>query len=296
MAKITKVKIGGGIYYYLEQSIRRGNKVSKKRIYLGKTIPSNVSELRNRFMKEMYAEEWYPAFDRIKKGYLAGLKRLPVIARDKEIEVFMIEFTYDTQRIEGSKLSFRDTAQVLLEQTAPKGAHIHDIKEAEAHRRVFYEMLEYDRDLSLGIILKWHKELFEETKKTMAGEIRNFNVRITNSKFIPPNYVYMESMLGNFFAWYNKHKKEVHPVELAALAHLKFVTIHPFADGNGRISRLIMNFILNKNRYPMLNIRYVNRRGYYTALERSQLKNDEGIFLIWFFRKYLKENKRYIPS
>ena len=73
-----------------------------------------------------------------------------------------------------------------------------------------------------------------------------------------------------------------------------FVTIHPFADGNGRISRLIMNFVLNKQSLPMLNIPYKNRNSYYNALERSQVKRQDSIFLQWLFKRYVKEDTRYI--
>lgn len=296
MVQIRKVKIGNNFYYYLEQSIRNGGKVRKKRVYLGKILPGNVDVLKKKFFKGMYEAEWYPLFNKIKKGYSAELKKMPQIAREKMTEAFMVEFTYNTQRIEGSRLSFRDTGQVLLERTAPKGAQIRDIKEAEAHKTVFYEMLDYDGGISLDVILRWHRELFWETNKDVAGKIRDYDIRITNSKFKPPHGVYMESMLSNFFAWYDENEKGTHPVEMAAIAHLKFVTIHPFGDGNGRISRLLMNFILKKAGYPMLNIRYVNRRGYYTALERSQINEDDGIFLRWFFRKYAAENKGYVDD
>ncbi|MBU4493217.1 MAG: Fic family protein, partial [Nanoarchaeota archaeon] len=80
----------------------------------------------------------------------------------------------------------------------------------------------------------------------------------------------------------------------AALVHLKFVTIHPFSDGNGRISRLIMNFVLNRHGYPLLNISYEKRTGYYNALERAQIKKQDNIFVQWFFRRYVKEYKRYL--
>lgn len=101
-------------------------------------------------------------------------------------------------------------------------------------------------------------------------------------------------MLRDFFKWYQKNKKNLHPVELAGLVHLKFVPIHPFGDGNGRISRLMMNFVLYKNGFPMLNISYKNRNSYYTALERSQIKKNEFIFLNWFLKRYIKENKKYL--
>jgi Fic family protein len=69
---------------------------------------------------------------------------------------------------------------------------------------------------------------------------------------------------------------------------------NPFADGNGRISRLLMNFVLHKHGFPMLNIPYEKRAGYYGALERAQTKKEEGIFLNWLFKRYLKENGRHL--
>ena len=153
-------------------------------------------------------------------------------------------------------------------------------------------MLKFDKDLSLQIILYWHKQLFLETKEDIAGKIREHQVLISGSKFIPPTPQKLEIFLKEFFNWYKKNRDKVHPVILAALIHLKFVTIHPFTDGNGRISRLIMNFILFKNKFPMLDISYENRNSYYNSLERSQIKKDETIFLNWFFKNYLRENKK----
>ncbi len=73
-----------------------------------------------------------------------------------------------------------------------------------------------------------------------------------------------------------------------------FVTIHPFTDGNGRISRLMMNFVLHKSGFPLLNVHYENRASYYNALERAQIKKQENIFVQWFFRRYIKAHERYL--
>jgi Fic family protein len=118
-------------------------------------------------------------------------------------------------------------------------------------------------------------------------------VAISGSKFMPPFPAEIYPLTREFFRWYRKNKDSMHPVALAALVHLKFVSIHPFSDGNGRLCRLMQNFILNRNGYPMLNILYGNRTSYYNALERSQIKEDENIFLLWFFRRYNKEHKRF---
>jgi Fic family protein len=143
-------------------------------------------------------------------------------------------------------------------------------------------------------VIDWHWKLFNKTKKDIAGKIRKYQLAIRGSKFTPPTPLKVYPMLTEFFDWYNKNKNKLHPIELAAIAHLKFVTIHPFGDGNGRISRLIMNFVLAKKKYPMLDIPYEERNSYYNALERSQVKKEDRIFLQWFIKKYIKEHKRYL--
>jgi len=184
---------------------------------------------------------------------------------------------------------------LLLEKgITPNEKSLHDVKETEAHRSVFYEVLDCNKDLSIDLILYFHKKLFEDTKKDIAGKIWQHQVTIAGSKYTPPFPAEIYPLLMDFFKWYHKNKRKMHPVELAALVHLKLVTIHPFADGNGRISRLMMNFILYKHGFPMLSIAYEKRTGYYSSLERSQIKNNEMIFLQWFFKRYHKECKRYL--
>jgi Fic family protein len=291
MVTIRKKTVEENSYFYLEHSFRKDGKVEKKELYLGKEIPKDIEKIKKEFISEIYNETWLNQLDKIKENYSREQKKTPDSAKEKEIENFMIKFTYNTQRIEGSKLTLRDTANLLEKGETPKKL-LRDIKEAEAHKKVFYEMLKYSKDLNLQIVLQWNKTLLSETKPDIAGKIRNHGVAISGSKFIPPLAIELDILLKEFFDWYSKNKGKLHPVALSALVHLKFVTIHPFSDGNGRISRLMINFILNKNGFPMLDIPYVNRNGYYTALERSQVKKDEKIFLQWFFKRYLKEYKR----
>ena len=154
-------------------------------------------------------------------------------------------------------------------------------------------MLDYSDNLNLQIILKWHKDLLKYTNDDIAGKIRDYDVAIAQSKFKPPIYLELDFLLKEFFDWYNKNKLKIHAIEFAALVHLKLVTIHPFGDGNGRISRLIMNFVLKNNKFPLLDIPYTKRSGYYNALERSQIKKEESIFVQWFFRRYIEAYKKY---
>ncbi len=296
MVAIRKKLIGSKEYYYLEHSFREGGSVKKRELYLGSEIPKNIEEIKKKFTEDLYKERWHSILEEIKKNYTKENKLIPESLSEKEIESFMIKFTYDTQKIEGSKLTLRETANLLEKGITPKEKPIRDVKEAETHKKVFYELLKFQKDLSLDIVFHWHRTLFFETKKDIAGILRKHQIAISGSKFMPPSPVEVYPLLNEFFKWYGKNNRKIHPVELAALVHLKFVTIHPFGDGNGRISRLMMNFVLKKHQYPMLNIKYERRNSYYNSLERSQVKKEEGIFIQWFVKNYIKENKRYLKK
>ena len=294
MPSIRKKTLGNEQYHYLEHSYRDGGKVHKKELYLGKTVPDNIEDLKKQLISEVYQERWFGRFDRIKEQFRKEQEGMPPSALEKSLETFVIRFTYDTNRIEGSTLTYRETADLLEKGITPGTRPLSDVKEAESHRNTFYEMLEYTKDLSLNTVLYFHKKLFESTKSDIAGIIRSHQVAISGSKFMPPFPAEIYPLLIDFFKWYQKHKNTVHAVELAALVHLKLVTIHPFTDGNGRISRLMMNFILHKHDYPMLDIPYERRIGYYKALEKTQTTKDDNPFLQWFFKRYEKENNKYL--
>jgi len=302
--------IKGKEYYYLDHTYRNETgKIIKKRTYLGKEIPTNIEDIKKEFMDELNKELWHKKLDNIKKNFNKEFSKLPATAKRKYAEQFLIKFTYNSNRIEGSTITLKETTRLLQEGRAPNKP-IKDIKEIESHKKVFEEMLKetqsskatgvskekgllHKNDLSLNLIKKWHEELFFGIDDEIAGKIREHPVAIAGSKFEPPQANEVDYLLRKFIQWYNNNKKKTHPVELAALVHLKFVTIHPFTDGNGRISRLLMNFILNKNNFPMLDIEYTGKNSYYNALERSQTKEEERIFLMHIVKRYLKQYKKY---
>ena len=294
MVELKKLKKGNKEYFYLAHSYRDGKSIRKKQIYLGDSIPKNIEDKKKEFMQEFYKEKFLNDIDKIKKNFNAKYKLMPKSAKEKSKENFAVKFTYNSQRIEGSTLTLKETANLLEHGISPGSKPLRDAKEAESHKKVFFEMLDYEKKLSLQAVLKWHLELMQDPKKDIAGKIRNHDVAISQSKFSPPMHIELDTLLKEFFDWHNKEKKNIHPVELAALAHLKFVTIHPFSDGNGRMSRLMMNFILKENNFPLLDIQYTKRTSYYNALERSQVNGDDNIFIQWFFRRYLAEYKKYL--
>jgi len=294
MATIRKRTVGKNQYYYLEHTFKIGGRTKKKEKYLGKEIPKNIEKIKADFLNELYKEKWFKKLDNLKNNFSKEFRQMPKIAKERYIQNFLVKFTYDTNKIEGSKITLKETARLLEEGTAPSNKPLKDIKETEAHKKVFLHMLSYKKDINLDVVLYWHKLLFQESESEIAGKIRRHGVAIAGSKAEFPLPAELDILLKEFFRWYGNNKRLLHPVELAALAHLKFVSIHPFSDGNGRISRIIMNFILNKHKFPMLNIEYSNRAGYYTALERSQVKKIEQIFVNYIIKRYLKEYSDYI--
>ena len=293
MVTIKKRRVGTRDYLYLKHAFRTPQGIETREKYLGARLPANIEEVKRDFLTEIYKERWYPLLEVICTNYTRELRTIPRSAREKNVRSFAVKFTYDTSRIEGSKLTYRETADLLERGLSPRAKPVADVTEAEAHDRVFREAMVYKKDLSLQVILMWHRRLFIGTKPDIAGKIRAHQVAISGSRFIPPSPVEVQPLLRDFFRWYDSIKSSTHPVELAAAVHLRFVTVHPFSDGNGRMSRLLTNFILQRHGYPLLNIPYDNRRSYYNALERSQLKKIDSIFILWFFRRYLKEHSAY---
>jgi Fic family protein len=296
MVTVRKRILRNRTYYYLEHSLRLKGYVEKRERYLGKSMPKDIEARKKAFLGEIYKEKWYPLLEEIRKGYAQDLRKTPPTGRERNLSAFATVFTYDTQRIEGSALTLHETADLLEKGITPSARPLGDVKEAEAHRAIFADMLQERRDISLALVLRWHHELFRTTRSDIAGRLREHQVAISGSRFVPPLPAEVYPLLRSFFRLYVRSKDSVHPVESAALVHLKFVTIHPFSDGNGRIARLLMNFILNRAGYPMLNIPYAGRSSYYTALERAQTKQMESIFLQWFFRRYVRDHRRYLSQ
>lgn len=177
---------GGTPINYLERAFRKDGRVRKTELYLGKTIPKNIDEVKRSFLGRLYREKWYPLLDSIKREFSKEKREMPQSAREKETEIFAVRFTYDTQRMEGSTLSLRETAGLLEKGISPKGKPVRDVKEAEAHKEIFGEMVVHKKDLSLQAILWWHKRLFQETRPDISGKIRQHQVAISGSRFMPP--------------------------------------------------------------------------------------------------------------
>ena len=296
MVSITSKTIENKTYFYLSHSYREDNKINVIEKSLGRKIPPDdeFEGIKEDFIKTIFLKRWSPTISKIKNDYNSSISKIPNFLNKKELEDFGIRFTFNSNKIEGSTLTLRETALIIKEKDVAINKPTRDINEAQAHMKCYEDMITTDEKLSMDLICKWHALLFKDhiNGDIIAGTIREDNVRISGSDFIPPGPKLVKKLLKELFKWYDLNDETLNPVLLASIISFRFVTIHPFYDGNGRMSRLLMNYILFKNSYPMFNITYKIRKSYYSALEKSQiafgLKKDETIFSAWFFKNYIK--------
>ena len=284
------VKISGK--EYLEYSYREKSKDYKIRKRVQKD--NNIEELKMELLIEIFEKRWEEDLSKLIKNYEKQFYSLPKPIQIKSLKQFGIRFTHNTNKIEGSSLSLVDVNSIIVDKITPANKPLDDTIEAKKHMGVYTKMCNEPYDLTWERVLKWHKELFRETMPSIAGDFRNYEVFISGSKYNPPASRFeVDLLLDELLSFWQKNKESIHPILMACLMHLRFVSIHPFGDGNGRISRVLMNYALYHSKCPMFDIPAKIRRTYYNALERANLKDDESIFLQWFMRNYFKANKKF---
>lgn len=294
----TEIKeIKGRKYFYRVKSIRYGKKVKKQRIYLGADL--NKRELlqeekqADRELKQLsslLSEKEIKELDNIKKEYI----RQPKENLENRYEAFCALFTYNSTAIEGNTLTLQETAHLLFDKIVPSFKSLREINEVVNHKEAFDYILETEQEISRKFIFKLHEIVMKNTLKPelekQIGKYRKVQVYVRGVEFMPAKPEDVPKEMRHLLLWYSKNKLKLHPLILAAYFHIAFEAIHPFVDGNGRVGRLLMNFILHKNNYPMINIPNSKRDIYYKALDEAQTKNNLRTF-IEFLIKLLKEEK-----
>ncbi|MBI4918477.1 Fic family protein [archaeon] len=272
-------------FLYLSHSFRTEGRVVNREKYLGKTVPKDIEDIKESFLRQCLKESAFKKINKIKENFKKEWENYPETIKKKILLDLSIDFTYNTNAIEGSTITLEETEDILKRKIAPNRS-IRDIQETINHSKVFFKILNEKEELNLKTILSWHKEIFDQTKPDIAGILREYLVRV--GSYLAPDWQDLKKLMKEFFDWYTKNKEVINPVELAARAHYKFEKIHPFGDGNGRIGRLIIAYILAKNNFPLLIIEYKKRRNYYKSLTKTE--ND---FLMYFIRRYLAAHKKF---
>ena len=272
-------------YHYLAHSFRKEGKVVHREKYLGKEIPENIEEIREKFMYECM-EDVIKKLKSIKNNFRKEWKRYPNSVKREMLIDLSISFTYNTNAIEGSTITLEETEEIIKNKIAPNKP-LRDVQETINHSKVFFKALNEKKELSNNLIMQWHEEIFRDTKSDIVGKLRDYLVKV--GSYIAPDWQDLNKLMREFIEWYDKSKNTMNTVEIAARAHYKFEKIHPFGDGNGRVGRLIIAYVLKRNKYPLLIIEYKRRKSYYHALDKPE--ND---FVNFFLRRYMGAHKRYV--
>lgn len=259
-----------------EQEIRYNKTVSK--LKLSTTLEKILSEID--VLKEKL--DSYRQFDSYKIS-----------------QALELEYTFESNRIEGNTMTLRETDMVINEGLTISGKSMREHLETINHQEAIgfiKDLMQKNNSLNERDLLSIHNLILRGIIPEDAGRYRKVQVMIKGSSHMPPQPFMVAKEMEDYFIWYEINKNKLHPIILAAEMHERLVTVHPFIDGNGRTARLVMNLILMQKGYLIANIKgdYENRMQYYQSLETAQTKKDKEDFL-FFIAKIEKESlERYI--
>lgn len=302
MSFIEKQRHGKHFYYYLVKNVRiTPIKVRKLRVFLGREIPKH-DELQKYFVDlekrtmEQYKTRWLPE-ELVEKvdDLSASITVFHKTPSEVLPEDFLVRYTYNTNAIEGNRLTLRQTALVISDKIAPQGVRTEDIIETFNSVDAWNFVKPYKGRLNKVFLCRVQYEIAKNTSCRIQGDYRDSEVRIMGSEHIPPKPELVSKLLDELFAEFYTQKKTLHPIELATLLHNKFVNIHPFTDGNGRTARLLMNWVLLKNKFPPVIIEVTNKEDYYNAIEAAD-RDDQKPFAIFLSNQLLTQYRIVLPN
>ncbi len=292
-------KNGKSKKYYLKQSYRVGAKVKKIVKYLGSNLSKEQLNKCSKIAEKLILEdisgkdilEFELTKDEIKR-YQQYDKKIKIEHLQKlNWEHFTEQFTYNTNAIEGSTVSAKEVKE-LLEQK-DKVENLEEVETLNVAKAVSY-IKKSKKKLSVALIKKLHLICFKGTKN-FAGKIRKVEVVIRDNlgRVVHVGALAKEvnELLDELCIWYEKHNKNYPPSLLATIVHNQFEKIHPFQDGNGRVGRLLLNYILLKHKYPPINIRLKDRSEYYQCLQKYDQNSEIVSMLKFLIKEYRKQYK-----
>lgn len=247
-------------------------KVAEQRVIYN-TVSTNVSNS----LKDLLAEA-----DSLKQQWEAK-KPLDKTQMRKMREYFNVNYTYDSNRIEGSTLTMQETHLVVNEGLTVSGKSMQEHLEAVNHHEAIdfiTGLVQRKEPITERVLNEINYLILNGIDRKNAGKYRTVPVLISGSSHKPPQPFLVGKQMEDVFGYYAHAKANTHTILLAADMHEKVVTVHPYVDGNGRTSRLFMNLILLANGYTIANIKgdRASRLSYYRALEDAQTNGSKEAF------------------
>lgn len=191
-------------------------------------------------------------------------------------EYYRIGLTYTSNALEGNSLTESETKVVIEDGLTIEGKPLRDVYEAVGHAQAYDYLfgISHDMPLTEDTIRTLHRLFYRQINPEQAGTYRHIPVFISGSKYPVAPVADIPKRMQQLVQWYNTHESKLHPVVLAAELHKRFVYIHPFVDGNGRVARLLMNLALLRNDYNIALIPAITRAEYISVLEQAHSNPD----------------------
>lgn len=229
--------------------------------------------------------EMQSTYDRLfeKKAKLQAGRPLPQSVLQKIKTDLTVEWTFNSNSIEGNTLNLRETQMVLQEGITVKGKSLREHFEAHNHElaiNYLYKLIDKNYKIRSIDILSLHGLVLRSIEDEFAGRLRNGGVRIVGANFTPPNANKVSDLLDELIDFVNKNPLGLNDILLATVFHHQLVWIHPFFDGNGRTVRLAMNLILMRSGFPPAIILKNDRKKYYEALNQANKGNYQKLALL----------------
>ena len=194
-------------------------------------------------------------------------------------EYYRVRLTYTSNALEGNSLTESETKVIIEDGLTIEGKPLRDVYEAVGHAQAYDYLydLSHQAPLSEEIICHLHQLFYQQIEPLKAGKYRQVPVFISGSQYAVAPVAEIGKRMAQLLQWYNNNEGKLHPVVLAAELHKRFVFIHPFVDGNGRMARLLMNLSLMRNDYNIAIIPAITRSEYISSLEKAH--TDEQVFV-----------------
>jgi Fic family protein len=291
MVFIQERTVKGKKYIYLEKSVRIGDKITKVSHYLGRKDGISAEKI-SRAMKQFVLDVDKKLPSLIART-LAGKYKLTYPLTEEEIEKieeanlkyhaikaslhkkdwedvkkrFVANFVFESNALEGNSLTLKNVSEIVFENRIDKAADLREVHDAKNSYTTFSQLFTVKKEITENFIITIHKKLMENIDdrtgyKRVPNVIIGRDLALTKPKDV-------EKKMASLIQWYKENETKLYPLELAFRFHHQFEEIHPFADGNGRVGRMLLNYILIRHRYYPIIIRKTHRTTYLRVLEAA---------------------------
>ena len=279
MIRFEQKKSRNTKYFYLTERISVNRKYKKIQVFVGKSVPNDTKRFyvalkekelallpkQNPYPKSSLLTAHYRRIELARVNWKYFMAELSEAKYKKLMNRFAISFIYESNALEGSRLSRGEVEAIVRSRYVKKSLPSHEVREAENAVRAFSVIQSHDFSLTMKNLQGLHQTVVEGLDIPFGFKRRN--IVVNNKQTTDPKNVRAE--LKTLFTWYKDNRHTIHPFERALIFHNRFEHTHPFTDGNGRVGRLLLNQMLLKEGYGVILFKNRNRTAYFNALDKG---------------------------